>query len=112
MTSPMRAGRCSAGCVVLAVTMVCAAPSLRGQRLVGIGGGPQQPSAGDPSQPAAQPLPSGAPRLSRDIQIDGTSIWTDANLNLRPGERLIFTADGSLRCPGQQLDNGPNGLQR
>ena len=31
---------------------------------------------------------------------------------LKPGERLIFAASGSLRCPGQQDDNGPNGLNR
>jgi hypothetical protein len=61
---------------------------------------------------ALQDPPAGPARTSEDITVDGSQVWTTTKIELKPGERLIFAASGSLRCPGQQDDNGPNGLNR
>src|SRR5262252_219735 len=59
------------------------------------------------------PLPAvGSPRTSRDFQVSATKTWSSTDLDLRAGERAVFTASGTARCPGQDDPFGPAGLPR
>jgi len=39
-------------------------------------------------------------------------VWTDTGITLQPGQRIVVTADGSLRYSDAKADNGPEGLTR
>jgi len=61
--------------------------------------------------PAAPPA-AGSPRTSREFQVSATKTWSSTDLELRAGERVVFTASGTARCPGQDDAFGPAGLPR
>jgi LssY C-terminus len=50
--------------------------------------------------------------LSKTFTLDGGKVWTDAGISLEPGQRVTFTAKGSLRYADAKADNGPEGLTR
>jgi hypothetical protein len=68
----------------------------------------QQPAvlANAPATPTTKQL------LSREFTLDGAKIWTDTGITLEPGQRIIFTASGTLRYSDATADNGPDGLAR
>ena len=51
-------------------------------------------------------------RLSKDFTLKADSIWTDTGIDLKPGERIVVTASGTLRYSDAKFDNGPEGLAR
>jgi hypothetical protein len=52
------------------------------------------------------------PRVSRDFQVGAGTVWTSTDLELQPGDRLVFTANGEARCPGVESAFGPAGIPR
>src|SRR5690242_107173 len=68
-------------------------------------------SAQDPAA-AAPAIPSGKPRLSQELQITGDSAWLDTGIDVQAGERVVFSASGTMRYPDQQTDAAPGGLAR
>jgi hypothetical protein len=61
---------------------------------------------------AATVAPSSKPRLSQEIQLTGDETWVDTNIDVVPGERLVFSASGTLRYADAKTDNTPDGLTR
>jgi hypothetical protein len=56
--------------------------------------------------------PSNEELLSKSFNLEGSKVWTDTGISLEPGQRVIFTADGTLRYSDAKADNGPEGLTR
>jgi LssY C-terminus len=52
------------------------------------------------------------PRVSRDVQLSQAETWTSTEIVVAAGERVVFTAKGSVRCPGDASEAGPQGLAR
>lgn len=72
------------------------------------------PSAPDtksakPDTSAAQP---GKKLLSKELTIQGGTVWTDTGITLEPGQFVKASADGKLRYSDAKEDNGPDGLAR
>ncbi|MGE3956995.1 MAG: LssY C-terminal domain-containing protein [Vicinamibacterales bacterium] len=59
----------------------------------------------------AMPGAAETPRLSRDVVL-GPQVWTPTDLDIRPGERVVFAAQGAARCPGAASSFGPEGMAR
>src|SRR5215470_16783206 len=95
------------GFVILAVERPL---TLGPQRLVGLGQGQAATTPTDRQESPAAPL--GKPRISRDMQVDDKDIWTTTDLELKPGERAVFAANGTAHCAGQDDEFGPAGLPR
>src|SRR5262245_36697005 len=70
-------------------------------------GGTAPVRAQSSSRPAAEQA-----KVARDFQIDGKEVWFSTGLELKPGERVVFTATGTSRCPGQDAESGPAGIPR
>ena len=51
-------------------------------------------------------------RLSRDFAVGQRDVWTLTDLEIQPGERVVFAATGSARCPGVANSFGPEGIAR
>ena len=52
------------------------------------------------------------PRASRDVVVGQSGVWTETDLNVDPGERVVFAATGDASCPGAADRFGPDGLAR
>ena len=63
-------------------------------------------------QSAATPSPLPKLLLTQEIQLTGDQQWVDTTIDLHPGQRLIFSATGSLRYPDAKSDNSPAGIPR
>lgn len=63
---------------------------------------------------AAAPKTSSKQRASKEIKIAGNQAWVDAGLNVAPGERISFSATGTLTYSDPQgpAATGPEGLAR
>jgi hypothetical protein len=73
----------------------------------------QQSTAGQSEQPSVSAAPpANKPRLSQEIQLTGDETWVDTNIDVRPGERLLFVSTGNLRYTDAKADNTPDGLTR
>ena len=71
----------------------------------------EQRSKKDPS--ASTTVASrGKLRISQEVQLTGDQLWSDAGIDLQPGEHLIVSATGKLRYADAQEDNGPDGISR
>ena len=85
-----------------------------GAQLVGDTPPPQQmtnSTQGDqPNPPALKP--TGKKRFSKEFTLKGDSLWTDTGVDLKPGERVVVTAQGEMRYADAKTDNGPDGLSR
>jgi hypothetical protein len=66
------------------------------------------PAAKGPSNstPATKQL------LSKSFTLEGGKVWTDTGVSLEPGQRIVVTAEGTLRYADAKADNGPDGLAR
>lgn len=65
------------------------------------------------SGPRAQPNSTAANRrLLQELQIPGDQQWTDTTIDVKAGERLLFTAKGSLKFSDAKQESGPEGLPR
>lgn len=74
----------------------------------------QQHSTAVPSaKPSAVSTPPTTKRLlSQEIQLTGDQLWVDTGIDIHPGERLLFSANGTLRYADAKTDNSPDGLTR
>ena len=50
--------------------------------------------------------------MSKSFTLDGAKVWTDTGITLEPGQRVVFSAEGTLRYSDAKADNGPEGLTR
>ena len=66
----------------------------------------------DSAPAAATPDTGSAPALkSYTVEVNGSQQWTDTNIDLREGEKLQITADGTITlAKGKQF--GPAGIRR
>src|SRR5208337_1354554 len=60
----------------------------------------------------ASATPASKQLLSKEFTLAAAKIWTDTDITLEAGQRVIFTADGNLRYSDAKADNGPDGLAR
>jgi hypothetical protein len=49
---------------------------------------------------------------TKNFTLDGGKVWTDTGITLEPGQRIVVTAEGTLRYTDAKSDNGPEGLTR
>jgi hypothetical protein len=50
--------------------------------------------------------------MRQEIQLTGDTLWLDSNIDILPGEHLVFSATGSLRYADAASENSPKGLPR
>ena len=50
--------------------------------------------------------------LSKSFTLEGGKVWTDTGITLEPGQRVVFTAEGTLRYSDAKADNGPEAVRR
>ena len=88
-------------------------------QLAGDDAKPQELANPAEAKPATQTTPSstasatpGKIAQSKNFTLSGDSIWTDTGISLQPGQRVLVTAEGSLRYSDAKADNGPEGLTR
>lgn len=90
-------------------------------QLVGDEGAPKSQELANPAEakPATQTAPSsttsatpGKVTQTKSFTLNGDSIWTDTGISLQPGQRVVVSAEGSLRYSDAKADNGPEGLTR
>lgn len=53
-----------------------------------------------------------APISTKQLTLEGKTVWTDTGVTLKAGERIIVTATGSLQYQDAKTDTGPDGLTR
>jgi LssY C-terminus len=95
----------------LALFVPFASPGTLSAQLVRENAAPSSaPSAA--TQSAQSVAPTGKRLLSRDFTLQGDSHWTATDLGIHAGERLVFTASGTLHYLDAKSDNGPTGLSR
>src|SRR5262249_11151239 len=46
------------------------------------------------------------------VKMSPGAVWTVTDLDIKPGERVVFTATGTARCPGRNEEFGPAGIPR
>jgi hypothetical protein len=49
---------------------------------------------------------------SQTFTLKGGDTWTDTGITLEPGQRIVVTAEGTMRYADAKEDNGPEGLTR
>lgn len=82
-------------------------------QLVRDDGPPPSASQLDASKPqSSAQAPAGKKRLMKDFTLSGDSHWTDTNIDLQAGERVVITANGKLRYADAKEENGPEGVPR
>ncbi|HXX46045.1 MAG TPA: LssY C-terminal domain-containing protein [Candidatus Acidoferrales bacterium] len=87
--------------IALALALSCAVPPAHAQ--------PQQ---------SASSAASASSSKSYDVDIDASKQWVDTNIDLRAGEKIHFTATGTITYPATQSSKskersfGPDGLSR
>jgi hypothetical protein len=83
-------------------------------QLVGDTPPPQQGTPTPESDSSGQAVikPTGKKRISKEFTLKGDSIWTDTGIDLKPGERVVVTAKGTMQYADAKTDNGPDGLSR
>ena len=82
-------------------------------QLVGDQGPPPTPSQIDSTkQTAAARTPTGKKRFTKDFTLKGDSRWTDTDIDVQPGERVLITGTGTLRYFDAKEENGPEGVPR
>jgi hypothetical protein len=112
-------GRCARLCAVLllAIAPSVGSPKSKGAPLVSEApvlsqANSGQATAGQAVQAPASSAPASQRRLVQEIQITGDATWVDTGIDVAPGERILFSATGSLRYGDAKTDNTPEGLAR
>ena len=58
------------------------------------------------------PAPQAKQIASKSFTLKGSDAWTDTGITLEPGQRIVVTAEGTMRYADAKEDNGPEGLTR
>ena len=69
-------------------------------------------SASSAPQTSSASTAPAKPVSSKDFTLKGDTTWTDTGISLQPGQRVAFTAEGTLRYSDAKEENGPQGLSR
>jgi len=78
---------------------------------VSLAAGQQQAPESTPNATApASTAPS--PQASYSIQVDASQEWTDTNIDLRGGEKLKISAEGTITYTKKKKTFGPTGIPR
>ena len=85
-------------------TSLCLPPRLLAQS--------SDPAGTPAAQATSSSKPSTAQLLSKNFTLQGDHVWTDTGISLEPGQRIVITAEGTLRYTDAKADNGPDGLTR
>jgi len=74
----------------------------------------QSSNSADSSAPNNTPAstPSTKQVVSKSFKLEGGKVWTDTEIRLEPGQRIVVIAEGTLRYSDAKADNGPEGLTR
>jgi len=106
------ATRLSAAALVFALSWAISANA----QLVGEDHATKAQAVANASDTKAQPSNASAKPGSlidtKNFTLDGEKVWTDTGISLQPGQRIVVTAEGSLRYSDAKDDNGPDGLAR
>ncbi len=86
-------------------------------QLVGEEGAPKQQDLTNSNDTKTTPADATAAKPGKLLQtksftLEGGKVWMDTDITLQPGQRIVVTADGSLRYSDAKADNGPEGLTR
>ena len=65
-----------------------------------------------PPQNATKTAAAGKAIQTKGLTLSGDKVWTDTGISLQPGQRILVTAQGSLRYSDAKADNGPEGMTR
>ena len=61
---------------------------------------------------SSAPAQAEAARLSRDVQTSVRDVWARTDIEIQPGERLVFSAAGIGTCSDQSVQFDPTGIPR
>jgi hypothetical protein len=51
-------------------------------------------------------------KTTREVDVPGDTLWMDTGVELRAGDRILITADKTIRFADAPRENGPEGLPR
>jgi len=102
----IRRSRVAAASILSAIIAISQAHALPAATLLCAYANQSAQSISTPAPPLTKLL------LTQEIQLTGDQLWVDTTIDLHPGQRLIFSATGSLRYPDAKSDNSPAGLPR
>ena len=101
----------------LVFLLSCGAPA--SAQLVGDEGAPKPQDSTNTNNAKATPPQTATPSTNagkiiqtKSFTLNGAEVWTDTGIILQPGQRIVVTAQGSLRYTDAKTDNGPEGLTR
>jgi hypothetical protein len=69
------------------------------------------PILGLARQDSAQ-APQAKQIAAKTFTLKGSDSWTDTGITLEPGQRIVVTAEGTMRYADAKEDSGPEGLTR
>jgi len=100
------------------VGIVISAATLAGASVQQAASAPEAQNAAQPAQ-ATTAVSSAAPgstasvtSTSYSVQVDGSKQWVDTKIDVRGGEKLKITAEGSVSYTQKNLHFGPEGIPR
>ena len=102
----IRRSRVAAASILSAIIAISQAHALPAATLLCAYANQSAQSISTPAPPLTKLL------LTQEIQLTGDQLWVDTTIDLHPGQRLIFSATGSLRYPDAKSENSPAGLPR
>ncbi len=97
-----------------AMMLVFSFPFPTRAQLVGEDNAPKPQELTSTNETKAPPanLKPGKLLQTKNFTLDGSKVWTDTGITLQPGQKIVVTAEGSLRYSDAKEDNGPEGLAR
>jgi hypothetical protein len=79
--------------------------------LSSVGQGLAQAPSAIPVAPATPTTPAAiVPKLTREVDIPATQVWTDTTVDLAVGERMVVESSGQVKYQAQSA--GPQGVER
>src|SRR5258708_12978310 len=76
-----------------------------------VGAGLAQAPSATPVAPATPTTPAAiVPKLTREVDIPATQVWTDTTVDLAVGERIVVESSGQVKYQTQLA--GPQGGER
>jgi hypothetical protein len=98
---------------ILAVIVIVAAPPVRVNGSVHWGGAGQQSTPDSATAAATAEGSASSHQASYSVEVSGSKQWLDTNIDLRAGEKLQFTAEGTVTYSDAKKNHfGPAGITR